>query len=583
MQLTGLLLDHWLTHQYLDLDNLQPMTVIAGPNASGKTAIAEALAFGMTGELRRVAAKSDRNQLITEGSDRGAVRIEFEGVQVTRDVRTAKITAGGLLPVPEGGVTYAVPCLLDCRRFATESPEERSILLRLVMGADASPAAILKLLSARKHPPELLSHLPPEGSVDEWIKLATKGAAEARGAWKALTGQAYGTQKAAAFVVQPPDPNRAPRNLDELQGIEGTTMQRVLTVSQVAGAVAAREENKRRAAHLREQAAPLADLTAALGAAQIALAAATRNATVARDHKAELDAAADTPHMSCPNCNEPLQVSGAELVRVSRTPRQTANGDRTAAAIAVTHAERDGRAANAALTTLIEKVRAATAADDAFRLLAPPPDAPDDTAADVADRLAAAQAEHAAARAAVREEEEARAAAQRAENATRSAAQHHRDVLAWSAIGEDLAPNGIPGEILARVIGPINNLLRTYAIQTGWRQVAIGWDMAIRADGRPYALLSRSEQWRCDAMLTCALAAFSELGFVVLDEMDLLGVADRPRAMGWLHALTQSQQLDTVLLLATLTSPPAPPAGVTVIWLGTPAAVGATDSQGRAA
>ena len=186
-------------------------------------------------------------------------------------------------------------------------------------------------------------------------------------------------------------------------------------------------------------------------------------------------------------------------------------------------------------------------------------------------RLEAAQATLAAAAAAAQDARQAAAGIARALQATHDAAAHHQAVLGWTAIGEALAPDGIPAEILGRVIGPFNALLRDYAAQTGWKQPAIGRDMGIRADGRPYALLSRSEKWRVDAMLTCAIAACSDLAFVVIDELDLLDVASRPRAMGWLHALTQSGQLDTALLLGTLKAAPAAPPDVSVVWLGDPA------------
>jgi hypothetical protein len=40
--------------------------------------------------------------------------------------------------------------------------------------------------------------------------------------------------------------------------------------------------------------------------------------------------------------------------------------------------------------------------------------------------------------------------------------------------------------------------------------------------GRPFALLSESERWRCDALMTLALARAERPPFVVLDRLDVL-------------------------------------------------------------
>ncbi|MGC0155867.1 hypothetical protein ACPRNU_25725, partial [Chromobacterium vaccinii] len=42
---------------------------------------------------------------------------------------------------------------------------------------------------------------------------------------------------------------------------------------------------------------------------------------------------------------------------------------------------------------------------------------------------------------------------------TRQAAQHHADVQAWTLIADAMAPDGIPGEILADALRPVNDRL----------------------------------------------------------------------------------------------------------------------------
>lgn len=100
----------------------------------------------------------------------------------------------------------------------------------------------------------------------------------------------------------------------------------------------------------------------------------------------------------------------------------------------------------------------------------------------------------------------AKRAATSAAERTANAAQYHQDVLAWSAIGDGLSPDGIPGDILTEALQPVNDKLADLA---GWRVPKLGADMTIAFGGRAYRLLSESERWRVDALVGAALAEIS--------------------------------------------------------------------------
>ena len=55
----------------------------------------------------------------------------------------------------------------------------------------------------------------------------------------------------------------------------------------------------------------------------------------------------------------------------------------------------------------------------------------------------------------------AKQAATSATERTTNAGRYHREVLAWSKIGDALAPDGIPGEILAEALQPSTTVWRT--------------------------------------------------------------------------------------------------------------------------
>src|SRR5690606_37493090 len=75
-----------------------------------------------------------------------------------------------------------------------------------------------------------------------------------------------------------------------------------------------------------------------------------------------------------------------------------------------------------------------------------------------------------------------------------NAAEYHAEVQAWVAIADQLSPTGIPSQILAEAIGPLNELLASLSARAGWQQASINTDIEIEYAGRLYGLLSESEQ-----------------------------------------------------------------------------------------
>ena len=150
----------------------------------------------------------------------------------------------------------------------------------------------------------------------------------------------------------------------------------------------------------------------------------------------------------------------------------------------------------------------------------------------------------------------------------------------WLAIADALSPDGIQAAMLADALNPINARLAENAALAQWPAPKITADMAIVVDGRAIALLSESERWRTDALLTVSLAQLSGLRFAVLDRFDCLDMTGREDLLYWLSDLAEAQQIDTVIVLGTLKA--APPAGalpphVEAHWIER----GATSSEQR--
>ncbi len=130
-------------------------------------------------------------------------------------------------------------------------------------------------------------------------------------------------------------------------------------------------------------------------------------------------------------------------------------------------------------------------------------------------------------------------------------------MLAWIAIADALAPDGIPGEMLAEALDPINDRPAQPARDTGWERVCIMSDMRVTMGLREYRLLSESEKWRADAMLAEAVSCISKIGLLVLDRFDVLDLDGRQALMGWLDVLAQEGEINNALIFGALKALPA--------------------------
>jgi hypothetical protein len=79
--------------------------------------------------------------------------------------------------------------------------------------------------------------------------------------------------------------------------------------------------------------------------------------------------------------------------------------------------------------------------------------------------------------------------------------------------------------------------------------------------GRPYPLLSESEQYRVDLLIAAALANLSGCKLLVADRADVLEPAARGELLGWLQDMTEAEDggeavLDQAWIFMTLKAQP---------------------------
>ena len=152
-----------------------------------------------------------------------------------------------------------------------------------------------------------------------------------------------------------------------------------------------------------------------------------------------------------------------------------------------------------------------------------------------------------------------------ADTVTQRAAGFAHSVASWAACAEALAPDGIPGEIVADRLKPLNDRLRDTAMKTGWPQTVVTPTMDILVDNRTFGLQSESSQWRAQASIAEAISSISEVGLLVLDRIDVLDLPNRGALIKWMIGIAKDH--NNIILIGTLKEAPNLPASVGVHWL----------------
>ncbi|MCY1364942.1 hypothetical protein D9M69_517690 [compost metagenome] len=268
--------------------------------------------------------------------------------------------------------------------------------------------------------------------------------------------------------------------------------------------------------------------------------------------------------MLCPCCNERLIIEDSVLVKL----HQPHGGDPEAARRvdeyrgylesaqrAVENSQRDVKAAEDAVSQ-IKALKAGLQAEVSA-----------DAIANAEQQINELRQRRDSFRAKVESLQEAARALAERDVVIAKAAQHHADVIAWLAIADHLAPEGIPAELLNKAMTPVNTALQVMSRLTGWNQVALNAGMELTANGRAYGLLSESERWRCDTLIALAIAQVSGLRMALLDRFDVLDLPSRAQLLGALIELANLDSIDSVIVSGTLKARPATPAQIQTVWI----------------
>lgn len=524
--------------------------LICGPNGAGKSSILDGLRAALTGDVARVKLKKEWREMISHGEKIGTVIVDHDGGRSAVTLQTGKHETDGSLPLE-------LPVLLDANRFARMSDLERRAFIFALMELKATPTAIVdRMVKNHGADPALCKQVQPllNSGFDAALAHAKEEVSQARGAWRAIAGEAYGTEKAKGWA---PAPVESP-SPEEIAALGVVVIDADEAAQRLAGEIGALEERTRqyeaqieRIKKLNQEAEELPHARTRLERAQGELEIWSKRLEELPPEPGAVDL---RPPMACPDCGSLLTLRDGGLHQHSPAK---ADDDETATKrqqwkkcidlqkSTIANAERAILAAERAKVELTDLVRVEPASGEAIQ----------------AQREAMNEA-----RATARKAREAleRAKAQRvnAENVAGlapRAAEQHELAQRWETIAQALAPDGVRTAIVAEALDPLNAAIARNAAAAYWPVPQIGADMEIRVGSNSlrYSLLSESEQWRVDALITASIAELSGVGLFALDRMDVLDLKARGDLLFWLSDVITEGRIQQVIVAGTLKSKPA--------------------------
>lgn len=544
MKINHIAVNNILGLHHIEADINSPITIFAGNNGAGKSSLQQAVRLALTGQPARIKLKKDYSKMVADGHKKGSVQLFVDDSQ-----------APFSFSLPDGDhkygstLSFAVNHVLDPALFCSLKDDERRNALFALTGIKINTEAVRERLTAREVNMDLAEKVLPllRSGFPAAKDTAATNATEAKGAWKATTGETWGSKKADGWAaVTPAMPDE--KELDQLRQQLTALDTDITGTNEQYGALVERHKQHQ---EQETQLTPLQALAESLDDEKELLEAAKaefdQHLTIynnLQERAAEIDVEHFQP---CPECQTKLVIFDGQIQRAADSPPidqeaidqlpAQSNAVKALKQVMDNHQEKYDKA-SAAVTTLENRHHIEAVDQGEFEQCKGKLAALNETKDDLKAQLSVLEAQ----------ETECKKAAAITENA----GKFHQQVTDWLVIADAFAPDGIPGELLNEAMEPFNNRLRDSATATGWKQVSIGGDMSIEYGRRPYELLSESEQWRVDAMIAEAISNLSGLNLLMLDRFDVLDIGGRGALLKWLEGLASASEIDTALLFGTL-------------------------------
>jgi len=475
------------------------LALVAGANASGKTSIAQAVAAALVGVPIPLTGlrKSDAGMLVRSGAAQGRVAVRGDSGEAVVTWPDAKV-------VTEGRPPNASAIAAGLESVATMRREDRAKALAPYLDAEPTKddlAAALPDLS-QEHLDKLWDAISINGWDGAHGQARDKGV-NLKGRWEQVTGERYGSKKAATWL---------PADWDEaLEATSEQTLQDSIAQERefLEAAIAAHAVDDEKRREMEAMAARIPEIAKQVRKLDLAQQEVKARIYEARNELQAMPEAAAPETQPCPHCGKDLVVDGGKIALPPKdlpTPaeietRQAAvdakrkeigalEDEHTKALAAWKDAERDLAAATKAKAELEN---------------APEPEGEPQDVEECRERVRRAEARL------------------RAFLAKREADRIHAAIEANQQVIDVLAPAGLRARKLAEAVRRFNaEALAPLCRAAGWGAVALDDALEPTYAGRPYPLLSASEQYRVRATLQVAMARLDRSDVVVLDAADIL-------------------------------------------------------------
>lgn len=555
MRVNSVEIHNFLCHRRFN-ESLAPeshLFLICGPNGAGKSALLDAIRWTLGDDMPRdVTKKADLDHLLLRGEKDGHIIVD-----VTEDGKPSRfklsLRTGNYAGDSPTKLTAAERSALTPHAYLTSDLSARRSMLYALGGIKIGLAQVRADLEGDGHAPTRVARL--EDSLRRGFGDASKRAAElaseARGAWKAMTGDTYGDVKAASWRAYNPDP---PERGSEAIAAELVKLKASReTARNLLADLDARKRQASAAEEMRTAAADFDALTETVGACEKRIEALV--ALEASQRAAAANAGGWTA--PCPCCGVVLESSRAGDLHqyeapVVAPPKAAQEAQETANKLAT---ER---------TVLAKAQRAlahAAACREALKNIPAMP-APNEVTEAVADvdglnrKVANAESD-------LQEAEGIERARAAADETTAKALQYHTDVAAYSKLAKDV--EALPARYLDAALKKVNAKLGELTPAFGGTPVVIGDDLVPAFGLTAYPLLSESEKWRVELAIGYALASTTH-GLCLIDRLDVL----QPSARGPVLQFMATQKEVQFIVAATLKDAPSfpPAANIQVRWMG---------------
>lgn len=571
MKIPKIELSNILALHRADIEITTPILMVLGANEAGKSSLRDAINMALLGDPVRVKLKKNFGQLMHDDAKKGRITL-LDGDEVFAEY---KLPGGEhSAPTIKGG--EFLQYVINPQLTASLADKDLRTMLFQITRCKASPDVTAKMLIERGASAELVEEVKPmlRSGFPSASKDAAERATQAKGAFRALTGDNWGSVQSEGWELVIPDaPGMEDVSPEAIDLVIESHKKMLAEIEKGVGYIAGQEAKIEQAATFYTRRDELTESFELLDRAQTKL-------HVDKQTQEELESAlakaqdklkemqAGVVPVACPCCAELLRITGQTLEKF-----QGLKADTNATSTLALEVTKSKSAVDMLKRTIENDLKAVTTAENAGNDLkaleeAGCPEVKDGAMAKAQDKLTECRLLADKLRAKVEAMKQRQEMIGGAEETTAKARKHHEDVLAWDLIAKALAPDGIPAEILGTALKPVNDSLAILSRLSGWKKVEISKDMEITADGRIYGLMSESAKWRIDTLMALMIAQISELRFVVLDRFDVLDQTGRGQLFNMLLDLSDMGAIEQVIICGTLKAPLAGmPAEVGQVWV----------------